>query len=71
MGQEDTRKIEISADLYRRLEEAVAANDDFADVPSYVSFVLEQVLKEDKPDDAYSEEEEEVIKKRLEDLGYL
>ncbi len=71
MASEETKTVEIAADLYARVEVAIKNKDEFQDVASYVRFVLEQVLREEAPDDAYSEEEEEVIKKRLEDLGYL
>jgi hypothetical protein len=71
MTPEETRDVKIPAALYTRVEELIKNKDEFDDVPSYVAFVLEEVLKEESPDDAYSAEDEEVIKKRLEDLGYL
>ncbi len=58
----------LSAEFYDRIEERVKATG-FDSVDEYVTFVLEEVLKdeEEKP----SRKEEREIKKRLRGLGYL
>ena len=47
----------------------------FSSVSSYVTYVLRQVLSsiesEEKSKQAFSEEEEEKVKQRLRDLGYI
>ena len=47
----------------------------FSSVSSYVSYVLRQVLssieEEERNKQAFSKEEEEQVKQRLRDLGYL
>ncbi|GAJ06234.1 unnamed protein product, partial [marine sediment metagenome] len=61
------------AKLYGRIEERVKATD-FRSVDEYVTFVLEEVLKEDDEQEgekAFSKEDEEEIKQRLKSLGYL
>jgi Arc/MetJ-type ribon-helix-helix transcriptional regulator len=62
----------LSTELYRRIEERVKATG-FGSVDDYVTFVLEEVLKEEGEEEerAFSEEEEELVKKRLRALGYL
>lgn len=69
---ERVRSIEIPESLYNRLE-AKLKGSDFGSVSDYVSFILrERLTTEDegsKP--VYSKEDEEKIKSRLKDLGYL
>ena len=61
----------LPAELYRRIEERAKATS-FSSVDEYVIFVLDEVLKEDGEEErAFSQEEEEEVKKRLRDLGYL
>ena len=62
--------VALSADLYHRIEERVDGTE-FQSVDEYVGFVMEEVLKEDEPEAAFSAEDEEEIKKRLRGLGYL
>lgn len=62
--------VEISADLYRKLKDHVDKSEgEFSSVDEFVEFILSEVLKEEEA--AYSREEEEEIKKRLRDLGYI
>lgn len=52
-----------------RLEET-----GFESVDNYVTFVLEEVIKEvedEEPEEVFSEEDEEKVKGRLRALGYL
>ena len=68
-----TRKIpvEIPEDLYNQLKEYISTGKGgFSSVEEFVEFVLREVLREEEAE-AYSKEEEEEIKKRLENLGYF
>ena len=69
--EEDIRPVNLSGELYRRIDER-AKMTGFGSVEDYVTFVLEEVLKEeDEEAVAFSKEEEEEVKKRLKALGYL
>jgi len=67
---EENKAIFLSANLYSRIEER-AKDTNFGSVEEYVTFVLEEVLKEDDEEIVFTEEEEKEVKKRLRDLGYL
>lgn len=68
--EEKNKAVFLPADLYRRIEERVGTTG-FGSVEEYITFVLEEVLKEEDDEAVFSEEEEEEVKKRLRDLGYL
>jgi len=71
--EQESRAILLAAKLYGRIEERVKATD-FRSVDEYVTFVLEEVLKEDDEQEgekAFSKEDEEEVKQRLKSLGYL
>ena len=72
MGEKEERKaVFLPANLYRKIEERVKATE-FHSVEEYVSFVLEEVLKDEGEEEkTFSKEEEEEVKKRLRALGYL
>jgi len=57
--------------LYQRIEEAVKESTEFDSVDDYVTFVMEEVLREEDEKPALTIEEEEAIKKRLKALGYM
>ena len=67
-------KIEIDDDKYSILE-ARAEEKDFDETDEYISYLLDQIVdkikREKQGRESYSEEEEEKVKRRLEDLGYL
>ncbi len=68
----EKQNVSIPAELYKSIEERV--NDtEFTSVEEYVTFVLEEVIKDDDEEEemAFSEEDEEEVKKRLRALGYL
>jgi len=69
-SKEENKAVFLSADLYSRIEQR-AKDTNFGSVEDYVTFVLEEVLKEEDDEAVFSEEEEEEVKKRLRDLGYL
>jgi len=70
--EQERRAVLLSAELYGKIDERVKATG-FETVEEYVTFVLEEVLKEEDGEEAqaFSEEEEEEVKKRLRALGYL
>ena len=71
-NEKEGKAVLLSAELYGRIEERVKATG-FGSVDEYVTFVLEEVLKEEgeEGERAFSKEEEEEVKKRLRALGYL
>ena len=66
--EQKNKAVFLPAELYGRIEERVKATG-FGAVDEYVIFVLEEILKEEET--AFTREEEEEVKKRLRDLGYL
>ncbi|MFC1848235.1 CopG family transcriptional regulator [Chloroflexota bacterium] len=71
-GDQAVKTVAIPAELYEKIEERVRATG-FSSIEEYVTFVLEEILKDDDEEDgaAFSKEEEEEVKKRLRALGYL
>ena len=69
---EEKKNVAIPAQLYDAINQRVMETE-FTSVEEYVTFVLEEVLKEDdeEEDVAFSPEDEEEVKKRLRALGYL
>ncbi len=73
MSAEHERKaVHVAAVLYDRVAKRVSAAG-FDSVDESVTFVLEEVLRDDSEEDrpTFREEEEEEVKKRLRALGYL
>ena len=74
MTKEGEKKaVFLPADIYLRIEERVRATE-FTSVEEYVTFVMEEILREDEEEEekpVYSKVEEEEVKKRLRALGYL
>ncbi len=70
MKEGEKKAVFMPAELYSKIEERVKATD-FSSVDEYVEFVLEEVIKEEEGESAFTEEEEKEVKKRLKDLGYL
>ena len=65
-------EIKIPTDLIKKIEERVKETE-FESVDEYVTFVLEEVVKEDDEEieEVFSEEDEDKVKERLRALGYL
>jgi hypothetical protein len=70
--REKTKIIILPAKLYNRLEER-ARLSGFDSTNEYVIFVLEEITKEEEKAEhvTISKAEEEKIRKRLRELGYL
>lgn len=66
---EELGTVKIPKRLIEKIKEYIK-DSEFKSVDDYVSFVIEEVLKDD--DEAeFSEEDEKLVKDRLKDLGYL
>lgn len=70
--------INIPDDLKEKLDKLAGDSDEFSSVDDYVTFVLKQVAEkaskkdeEAKQNEVYSKEDEDKIKERLQNLGYL
>ncbi|MEW6407220.1 MAG: CopG family transcriptional regulator [Patescibacteria group bacterium] len=63
-------KIEISDELYQKIQEKIKNLPEYKSADEYVAKILEKELKE-KDKEVYSQEEEKKIKERLKGLGYL
>jgi Arc/MetJ-type ribon-helix-helix transcriptional regulator len=70
--EEEKKAVFLPAVLYGRIEERVRATE-FNSVEEYITFVLEEILKEEESEEepTFSAVEEEEVKKRLRALGYL
>jgi len=62
--------ITLPEDLAKKLGERVTLSKEFPSVEAYVVYVLEEVLKQ-TADPAYTKAQEDAVKERLENLGYL
>ena len=76
---EDEHKVEYSTvsipkPLIEKIKERMKGTG-FSSVSSYVTYVLRQVLssieEEERSKQAFTKEEEEKVKQRLRDLGYI
>ncbi len=62
--------IEIKSEYYREIEKIVGQSNQFQTVSEYVNFVLKEMLF-GFTDSERTESEEDLIKKRLQGLGYM
>lgn len=74
--QSDHVSIKISKELYEKVQNRVKmSNDEFKSAEDYITFLLTEVVNEAEPQggetNAYTKEEEEEIKGRLKNLGYI
>ena len=70
MENDNLCEVMILKEYYNEIEKIVAQSAEFQTVADYVNFVLREMLSaEGTP--GYSEEEEEMVQKRLRDLGYM
>lgn len=68
---DEKKAVYLPAEIYDKVNERVKVTE-FESVEEYITFVLEEVLKDDdEEEDVFSEEDEEEVKKRLKALGYL
>ena len=74
--QSEHVSIKISKELYEKVQNRVKmSNEEFKSVEDYITFLLTEVVNEAEPQggeaNAYTKEEEEEIKGRLKNLGYI
>ena len=71
-GEEEKKAVFLTAPLYGRIEERVHATE-FNSVEGYVTYVMEEILREvdSEEEPTFSEAEEGEVKNRLRALGYL
>ena len=70
---EEYGAIRISRQLIEEIEGRIKETE-FESVEEYVTFVLEEVVRDDEeegPEEVFSEEDEAKVKERLKALGYL
>ena len=71
--------VELTDKLYQDLEAIVNDSSEFSDVATYVAYILGQVVTKKQQaaeasteqDAVYSKEDEDKIRARLKNLGYL
>jgi len=67
----EDKAVYLPAELYDRVKER-AETTDFGSIEEYITFVLQEVLKEEGSEEiAIDHEQEKEVKKRLRALGYL
>ncbi len=66
-------KVEISDEIVKRLKKRIEEKRDFKSIDQYVNYILQQVVErlDSEKDGSFSKEEEEKVKERLRDFGYL
>ena len=65
--------VKISEELKERLESKVKGTE-FNSLEEYIKYILEKVTSEENnsnKEEAYTKEEEEAVKERLEGMGYI
>ncbi len=78
MSEDDTKveytTVSIPKPLVQKIKERMKGTG-FSSVSSYVTYVLRQVIssieEEERSKQAFTKEEEEKVKQRLRDLGYI
>ena len=73
MSTEQGKKaVYLTEELYNQIDERAKVTG-FGSVEEYITFVMEEVLKDEEEENSvtFSKEEEEEVKKRLKALGYL
>lgn len=73
--EKDTIKVSIKKPLAKKLHRRLKETE-FKTLTEYVNFILEEVIasleeQESEEDSGYTPEEEEKVKQRLKDLGYI
>ncbi len=70
--KDERKAVFLSAELFIQIDKR-AKSTGFSSVDEYITFILEEVLKNEDDEEkvSFSKEEEEEIKKRLKGLGYL
>ena len=68
-------EIKIETEIAEKLNAHIAKTNEFKSVEEYVHHILKQVIErlgnETKENQVYSNNDEEMIREKLKDLGYL
>ncbi len=69
---EEFGTVKIPKDIIEKIKERIQETE-FKSVEEYITFVLQEVIKDedDEPEEVFSEEDEKKVKERLRALGYL
>ena len=69
--EREDKAVYLPAELYDRVKKRSEVTN-FGSIEEYITFVLQEVLKEEEPAEiAVDREQEKEVKKRLRALGYL
>ena len=69
--EREDKAVYLPAELYDRVKKRSEVTN-FGSIEEYITFVLQEVLKEEEPEEiAVDREQEKEVKKRLRALGYL
>ena len=71
MASEDRVPVYIRRELYEKAKKFVEEQGGFRNVEELVEFLIEEATELEGETEVLSKEEEEKIKERLRDLGYL
>jgi Arc/MetJ-type ribon-helix-helix transcriptional regulator len=70
-GQKKFTTVSIPTPLFKKVEERIKGTG-FTSVSSYVTYVLREIIAEEKDEvEPFTKEDEERVKERLRALGYL
>lgn len=69
MSQEDFKHVKIPSETYLEIKKLVEQSLEFGTVEDFINFVLREILFGDKQE--ISRADEDLLKKRMRDLGYL
>jgi hypothetical protein len=67
----ENNKISISSNMFKVISKRIEkSNQEFSSVDEYVEFILNEIFEEnsEKP---YNKDEEDEIRKHLQDMGYI
>ena len=67
----EKKKISISSDMFEIISKRIEkSNQEFSSVDEYVEFILNEIFGKNS-EKLYDKEEEEEIRKHLQDMGYI
>jgi len=67
----ENKKISISLDMFEIISKRIEkSHQEFSSVDEYVEFILNEIFEKNS-EKLYDKEEEEEIRKHLQDMGYI
>ncbi|MFQ5750828.1 MAG: hypothetical protein ACE5HI_02425 [bacterium] len=70
MPEEKYKAVNVLKEYYEEIEKIIAQSSQFKTVSEYINYVLKELLFS-QSDSEFSKDEEAIIKKRMQDLGYM